>query len=85
MELGGPSRDGKAQSAASGLRREERLEDLIAYVGGDAGAVVANRDDGGAVLARDVDRNAAPTAHRLRGIEQHVLQRFSKLFNFCVV
>src|SRR5579864_7523829 len=65
-------REPKADAAA-GLRREERLEDVVEVIGGDPGArVVYCHGDRGGAGERCRDRDRATPLHRLRGVEEEI-------------
>src|SRR6185437_13275338 len=71
--------DGEAEPYAGRLRREERLEDLLAQIRGDARPGVLDRDrEEGALHAR-ADHERAAVGHRVRRVEEEVEEHLLEL------
>src|SRR5262245_52139975 len=64
----------EAEPGAARLGREKRREDPLAHIGGNARTVVANRDAAYAVARLERDRNRALPLHRLRAVDEQVLE-----------
>src|SRR4030095_5626930 len=75
MQFGCSSGDRQSEAAASCLRREERLEDLISDIQGNTGTVVAHLDDGN--VARLAKRHRDPPVPRPgpEGLQHEIQER----------
>src|SRR5438445_10816250 len=64
---------------ADALRREEGTEDAADHVGRDAGAGVADRDDGASVLHARLDGDGARPGDRLRRVGKEIQEHLVEL------
>src|SRR5207302_1945808 len=62
-----------------GLRRKQRLEDLLHVLGGDADSRIRHRDPDAVAARRRFDRQGASLWHRLRGVRDEVAQHRPEL------
>ena len=75
MQFSRPAGNRQPETAAARFRRKERLEDLLANLGGDTGPRIADLNTRLVVVARCVDGDSPVARHGLRRVQQQIQQR----------